>query len=102
MAASLTVRLADYADVRDAAALVMLLDAYASDPAGGGQPLSEYARLNLGREFAVPQRDWPVLCLRIEAAAQRYAGQAVSAVQLRQHLRALRRALPWRLTRLDE
>lgn len=34
--------------------------------------------------------------------AQRYAGQAVSAVQLRQHLRALRRALPWRLTRLDE
>lgn len=34
--------------------------------------------------------------------AQRYAGQALSAVQLRQHLRALRRALPWRLTRLDE
>jgi len=33
--------------------------------------------------------------------AQRYAGQEPSAVQLRQHLKALRRALPWRLTRLD-
>ena len=33
--------------------------------------------------------------------AQRYAGQAVSAVQLRQQLHALRRALPWRLTRLE-
>ncbi|MDO9616493.1 MAG: DUF3488 and transglutaminase-like domain-containing protein [Pseudomonas sp.] len=33
--------------------------------------------------------------------AQRYAGQAPSALQLRQHLKALRRALPWRFTRLD-
>ena len=32
----LTVDLADYADPRDAADLVMLLDAYASDPMGGG------------------------------------------------------------------
>ena len=33
--------------------------------------------------------------------AQRYAGQEPSALQLRQHLKALRRALPWRLTRLE-
>lgn len=31
--------------------------------------------------------------------AQRYAGQLLSAVQLRQRLKALRRALPWRFTR---
>ena len=33
--------------------------------------------------------------------AQRYAGQELSPLQLRQHLKALRRALPWRLTRLE-
>jgi transglutaminase-like putative cysteine protease len=33
--------------------------------------------------------------------AQRYAGQAQSAAHLRQRLKALRRVLPWRFTRLD-
>lgn len=33
--------------------------------------------------------------------AQRYAGQARSAAVLRQHLKRLRRALPWRFTRLE-
>jgi len=33
--------------------------------------------------------------------AQRYAGQELSVGQLRLHLKALRRALPWRYTRLD-
>jgi ribosomal protein S18 acetylase RimI-like enzyme len=37
----LTVDLADYADPRDAADLVMLLDAYARDPMGGGEELAE-------------------------------------------------------------
>ncbi len=40
----LTVDLADYGDPRDAADLVMLLDAYASDPMGGGTPLCQEAR----------------------------------------------------------
>ena len=40
----LTVDLADYADPRDAAELVMLLDAYASDPMGGGAPLCQETR----------------------------------------------------------
>lgn len=33
--------------------------------------------------------------------AQRYAGQALSAAQLRQQLKALRRVLPWRFSSLD-
>ncbi|NQD94802.1 DUF3488 domain-containing protein, partial [Pseudomonas sp. CrR25] len=33
--------------------------------------------------------------------AQRYAGQAASSAQLQQRLAALRRALPWRLTRVE-
>ena len=40
----LTVDLADYGDRRDAAELVMLLDAYASDPMGGGAPLCQETR----------------------------------------------------------
>jgi transposase len=61
-----------------------------------GGKVRQITLLNLGREFAVPQESWPVLCLRIEqlisaqdtllaakcserieAAAQRYAGQLV-------------------------
>ena len=40
----LTVVLADYADPRDAAAVVTLLDAYARDPMGGGAPLGRETR----------------------------------------------------------
>lgn len=47
MAAAVSVRMADYASPADAQAIVMLLDAYASDPAGGGEPLSTFARENL-------------------------------------------------------
>jgi ribosomal protein S18 acetylase RimI-like enzyme len=38
---------ARYDDPAHAAALVELLDAYARDPAGGGEPLSDFARANL-------------------------------------------------------
>jgi GNAT superfamily N-acetyltransferase len=44
LAPGLTVELADYADPRDAAELVMLLDAYARDPMGGGAPLCRETR----------------------------------------------------------
>lgn len=44
---TISVRRADYAHAPDAAAVVMLLDAYASDPAGGGEPLSDFAKANL-------------------------------------------------------
>ena len=43
----ITVRLAEYRNGDDARALVSLLDAYASDPAGGGEPLSDFAKNHL-------------------------------------------------------
>ncbi len=44
---AITVRQANYADERDAQALVALLDAYARDPAGGGEPLADHVRAGL-------------------------------------------------------
>jgi ribosomal protein S18 acetylase RimI-like enzyme len=61
MAAAVSVRRADYADPRDAAALVMLLDAYACDPAGGGDGLSDYAKSHLVRELAARPQAYSVL-----------------------------------------
>ncbi|HWR77609.1 MAG TPA: GNAT family N-acetyltransferase [Thiobacillus sp.] len=43
---------ARYDDPAHAAALLELLDAYARDPAGGGEPLSDFARDNLISELA--------------------------------------------------
>ena len=61
MASELRVRRADYADAADAAAIVMLLDAYASDPAGGGEPLSAFARARLVPELARRPQAYSVL-----------------------------------------
>lgn len=61
MSAAFSVRLADYACATDAAALVALLDAYASDPAGGGEPLSDYAKSHLVRELAARPQAYSVL-----------------------------------------
>jgi ribosomal protein S18 acetylase RimI-like enzyme len=58
---SLRVCRADYADPAHAAALVMLLDAYARDPAGGATPLSDFARANLVRELAARPQAFSVL-----------------------------------------
>jgi GNAT superfamily N-acetyltransferase len=44
LAPELTVELADYADPRDAAEVATLLDAYARDPMGGGEPLAAEVR----------------------------------------------------------
>jgi len=68
MAASFSVRRADYADARDAAALVMLLDAYARDPAGGGEPLSAFAREHLVAELARRPQAYSVLAFDGDAA----------------------------------
>lgn len=61
MAADLSVRRADYTDPADAAAIVMLLDAYASDPAGGSEPLSGFAKTNLVRELAARPQAFSIL-----------------------------------------
>jgi ribosomal protein S18 acetylase RimI-like enzyme len=61
MAAVFSVRLADYANPADAAAIVMLLDAYARDPAGGGEPLSDFAKANLVRALAARPQAFSIL-----------------------------------------
>ncbi len=61
MAAAFSVRQADYGHPSDAAAVVALLDAYASDPAGGGEPLSDFVKANLARELASRPQAYSVL-----------------------------------------
>jgi len=58
---ALSVVRADYANPVHAQALVLLLNAYASDPAGGGEPLSEYAREHLVPELARRPQAYSVL-----------------------------------------
>lgn len=48
----ITVRRADYTDARDRAALLDLLDAYAQDPMGGGEPLPASTRARLCDDLA--------------------------------------------------
>ena len=52
---------ADYANPVHAAAVVMLLDAYASDPMGGGEPLSAFAKANLVPSLASRPQAFSVL-----------------------------------------
>ncbi|MDW5444898.1 GNAT family N-acetyltransferase [Polaromonas sp. SM01] len=52
---------ADYHDAAHAEALVLLLDAYAQDPAGGDQPLSDFAKNNLVKELAARPQAFSVL-----------------------------------------
>jgi ribosomal protein S18 acetylase RimI-like enzyme len=58
---------ADYADPAHAAALVDLLDHYAQDAAGGGAPLSDYARGHL--VAALAERPFIFSVLAFEGAA---------------------------------
>jgi ribosomal protein S18 acetylase RimI-like enzyme len=67
MAAAFSVRRADYKSANDGAALVLLLDAYASDPAGGGEPLSDFAKTHLVRELAARPQAYSVLAFDGEA-----------------------------------
>jgi len=52
---------ADWAQPEHARAVVTLLDAYASDPAGGGEALSPFTRDNLVRELAARPQAFSVL-----------------------------------------
>ena len=53
--------LADYRDPRHAQALVGLLDAYASDPAGGGTPLAQTVKADLPAALAARPQAFSVL-----------------------------------------
>lgn len=59
---------ADYANPTHAAALVSLLDAYASDPMGGGEALSDFAKANLVPQLAARSHAFSVLAFAIDAA----------------------------------
>lgn len=63
---------ADYANPSHAAALVALLNAYATDPAGGGHPLSAFAREHLIAALAARPQAFSVLAFD--------AGEAVGLV----------------------
>lgn len=52
---------ADYSNISHASALVQMLDAYARDPAGGGKPLSAFARANLVAALAARPQSFSVL-----------------------------------------
>ena len=52
---------ADYRNVAHASALVQMLDAYAQDPAGGGKPLSDFAKTHLVKELAARPQAFSVL-----------------------------------------
>lgn len=53
---TIRVCLADYAKAQHAAAVVQMLDAYARDPMGGGEGLSDFAKTHVVAELArVPQ-----------------------------------------------
>ncbi|AOL93490.1 GNAT family N-acetyltransferase [Porphyrobacter sp. LM 6] len=52
LSSGLTIGLADYTDQRDAADVVALLDAYARDPMGGGEPLAEDVKARLAGDLA--------------------------------------------------
>lgn len=52
---------ADYANPAHARAIVTLLDAYARDPAGGGEPLSDFVRAQLVDELAARPQMFSVL-----------------------------------------
>jgi len=60
-ATPIEVFIADYRNTTHAAALVDLLDAYASDPAGGGKPLEAAVRQRLPAELAARPQAFSVL-----------------------------------------
>ena len=74
---SLSILQADYANPVHACALIDLLDAYARDPAGGGEPLSEFARTRLVHELAVRPQAFSVLAFE---GAEGDTGQPVGLV----------------------
>jgi ribosomal protein S18 acetylase RimI-like enzyme len=58
---------ANYSDTLHAQAIVQLLDAYAQDPAGGGTPLSDFAKANLVNELAKRPQAFTVLAFDADA-----------------------------------
>ena len=64
---SLQIVQANYSDALHAHAIVQLLDAYAQDPAGGGMPLSDFAKTHLVNELKVRPQAFSVLAFDVTA-----------------------------------
>ncbi len=65
----ITLHRADYSDARHAADLGFLLNAYAEDPMGGGEPLPDAVRRNLAGALADLPHAFSFLCYIDEAPA---------------------------------
>ena len=61
LAPALTIALANYRDPRDAADVVARLDAYARDPMGGGEPLSDAVKARLTGDLAANPQAFSLL-----------------------------------------
>lgn len=70
----LNARLASYQDQNDALAIVTLLDAYASEPAGGGEPLGAEVKARLVSEMALRPQLFSVLAWAEDGATRRAVG----------------------------
>jgi len=57
---------ADYRNAAHAVALVQMLDAYARDPMGGGEPLSEFAKTHLADALAARPQAFSLLAYEDE------------------------------------
>ena len=66
--ATLSIAQADYRDARDAADVVALLDAYARDPMGGGEPLRDDVKARLTEDLAANPQAFSLIA-RIEDKA---------------------------------
>ena len=59
---NIEIKAVDYNDAEHAKDLVMLLNAYALDPMGGGEPLSSYVQENLAAVMAKQQNVFSYIC----------------------------------------
>jgi ribosomal protein S18 acetylase RimI-like enzyme len=59
---NMTVEMVDYADQRQAADLVNLLDSYARDPMGGGEPLADEVKQQLVPALAERSDAFSLIC----------------------------------------
>lgn len=59
--AALAITLADYRDARDAADVVALLDAYARDPMGGGEPLRDDVKARLADDLGANRQAFSLI-----------------------------------------
>lgn len=72
----------NYGDPLHANALVSLLDAYARDPMGGGEPLSDFAKVNLISELGARPQAFSVLAfVRVDDSVDEVPAGLVNCIE---------------------